>query len=61
MNSLLIVFRLWRVVKIIEAAVMSVSFAHEEELEQLREDYEKLQAKYKEQVELNQKLQNGQE
>jgi hypothetical protein len=55
------VFRLWRVVKIIEAAVMGVSFAHEEELEQLKEDYEKLEKKYKEQVELNQKLTNGQQ
>lgn len=40
---------------------MGVSFAHEEELEQLREDYEKLQAKYKEQVELNQRLTSTQE
>ncbi|KAI8084388.1 uncharacterized protein B0P05DRAFT_436756, partial [Gilbertella persicaria] len=41
--GLLIIFRLWRVVKIIEAAVMSVSFTHQEELEELRAAYAELE------------------
>ncbi|KAK4520095.1 uncharacterized protein ATC70_008225 [Mucor velutinosus] len=58
--GLLIILRLWRVVKIIEAAILSVSFAHQEELEALRASYAELEAKYKQEVEKNQQLLEGQ-
>ncbi|KAL9537923.1 hypothetical protein MBANPS3_011344 [Mucor bainieri] len=59
--GLLIILRLWRVVKIIEAAILSVSYAHEEELEDLRASYAELEAKYKQEVEKNQQLLEGQQ
>ncbi|KAL0141060.1 hypothetical protein V8B55DRAFT_1512668 [Mucor lusitanicus] len=59
--GLLIILRSWRVVKIIEAAILSVSFAHEEELEELRANYAELEAKYKQEVEKNQQLLEGQQ
>jgi hypothetical protein len=43
--SLLIVFRLWRVVKVIEAVIMSVSFTHQEELDELKVKYAELEEK----------------
>jgi len=52
---------LWRVVKIIEAAILSVSFAHAEELEELRASYAELEAKYKQEQEKNQQLLEGQQ
>jgi hypothetical protein len=52
----LIIFRLWRVVKITEAAIMSVSYKHQEELEQLKEDYAELERKYKAEQKKNQLL-----
>ncbi|KAI8982345.1 hypothetical protein BDF20DRAFT_866430 [Mycotypha africana] len=56
--GLLIIFRFWRIVKIIEAAVMSVSYAHQEELEKLKTDYTTLEAAYKaEQARNNELLQ----
>lgn len=61
MYSLLIILRLWRVVKIIEAAILSVSFAHAEELEELRASYAELEAKYKQEQEKNQQLLEGQQ
>ncbi|CEP14111.1 hypothetical protein [Parasitella parasitica] len=54
--GLLIILRLWRVVKIIEAAIVSVSFAREEELEELKTKYAELEAKYKQEQEKNQQL-----
>ncbi|KAL7332189.1 hypothetical protein PS15p_204268 [Mucor circinelloides] len=59
--GLLIILRLWRVVKIIEAAILSVSFAHAEELEELRASYAELEAKYKQEQEKNQQLLEGQQ
>ncbi|KAI9486739.1 MAG: hypothetical protein EXX96DRAFT_516992 [Benjaminiella poitrasii] len=44
--GLLIILRFWRVVKVVEATIRSISFTHEEELEQLKSDYAKLEAKY---------------
>ncbi|KAI8638872.1 hypothetical protein BD408DRAFT_422393 [Parasitella parasitica] len=54
--GLLIILRLWRVVKVIEAAIVSVSFAHKEELEELKAKYAELEAKYKQEHEKNQRL-----
>lgn len=54
--SLLIILRLWRVVKIIETAILSVSYAHEDELEELRASYAELEVKYKQEQEKNQQL-----
>ncbi|KAI8378977.1 hypothetical protein BD560DRAFT_324709 [Blakeslea trispora] len=51
--GLLIIFRLWRVVKIIEAAIRSVSLSHQEELDELKQAYAELQIKYQQEVEKN--------
>ncbi|KAI8367012.1 hypothetical protein EDC96DRAFT_442580 [Choanephora cucurbitarum] len=51
--GLLIIFRLWRVVKIIEAAIRSVSFSQQEELDDLKAAYAELQIKYQQEVEKN--------
>lgn len=49
-------FRLWRVVKVVEAVVMSVSFAHQEELDQLKVSYAELETKLKLEEEKNKQL-----
>lgn len=53
---LLIIFRLWRVVKVIEAVVLSMSFTHQEELEKLKERNEELQEKLKQVEQRNREL-----
>ncbi|CEI92734.1 hypothetical protein RMCBS344292_06987 [Rhizopus microsporus] len=54
--GLLIIFRLWRVVKVIEAVVLSMSFTHQEELEKLKERNEELQEKLKQVEQRNREL-----
>ncbi|GAA5801395.1 hypothetical protein HPULCUR_006841 [Helicostylum pulchrum] len=56
--GLLIIFRLWRVVKVVESVIKSVSYAHEEELEALKESYQELETKLKIQEEKNRQLLN---
>ncbi|KAI9358792.1 hypothetical protein BD770DRAFT_442993 [Pilaira anomala] len=56
--GLLIIFRLWRIVKVVESVIKSVSFTHEEELESLKEAYKELESKLKMQEEKNQELLN---
>jgi hypothetical protein len=48
------------VVKITEAAIMSVSYTHQEELDRLREAYAELECKYKAEQEKNQLLSSQQ-
>lgn len=57
-RSLLIIFRLWRIVKVVESVIKSVSFTHEEELESLKEAYKELESQLKIQEEKNQELLN---
>lgn len=45
---LLIVLRLWRVVKVIEAAVMSTSIANQEQLESLQDELAEVKQAYAE-------------
>lgn len=61
---LLIILRLWRVIRVVEAAVLSVSYAQDEseqgvqeELEQLKTAYAQLEDELKEERELREKLQ----
>ncbi|KAG0967714.1 hypothetical protein G6F31_003528 [Rhizopus arrhizus] len=55
--GLLIVFRLWRIVKVIEAVILSISYTHEEELDRLKESYAKLEDKLKIEQQKNTELQ----
>ncbi|KAL1929864.1 hypothetical protein VTP01DRAFT_1018 [Rhizomucor pusillus] len=62
--ELLIILRLWRVIRVVEAAVLSVSYAQDEseqgvqeELEQLKTAYAQLEDELKEERELREKLQ----
>ncbi|CAO3674847.1 unnamed protein product [Rhizopus stolonifer] len=59
--GLLIVFRLWRIVKVIEAVILSVSFTKEEELDKLKEKYARLEAMLKVEQEKNAKLEQQME
>jgi hypothetical protein len=52
----LIIFRFWRIVKVIEAVVMGVSFSHEEELESLKEQCQHLEAQLAAEKEKNAQL-----
>lgn len=61
---LLIILRLWRVIRVVEAAVLSVSYAQDEseqgvqeELEQLKTAHAQLEDELKEERELREKLQ----
>ncbi|KAI8884699.1 hypothetical protein K501DRAFT_322850 [Backusella circina FSU 941] len=54
--GLLIIFRFWRIVKVIEAVVMGVSFSHEEELESIKEQCERLEAQLAAEKEKNAEL-----
>ncbi|KAI7895320.1 uncharacterized protein EV154DRAFT_559422 [Mucor mucedo] len=56
--GLLIVFRLWRVVKVVEAVILSVSFTHQEELDELKVAYAELETKLKLEEEKNKQLLN---
>ncbi|KAI9313042.1 hypothetical protein BX666DRAFT_1978952 [Dichotomocladium elegans] len=66
--ELLIIFRLWRVVRIVEATVLSVSYANEDEeeqgtlesraLEELKASYAKLEAKLEEETQRRVELEN---
>lgn len=56
--SLLVVFRLWRVVKVVEAVILSVSFTQQEELEKLKVAYAELETKLKVEEEKNKQLLN---
>lgn len=53
----MIVFRLWRIVKVIEAVILSISYTHEEELDRLKESYAKLEDKLKIEQQKNTELQ----
>ncbi len=48
--------RLWRVVKVVEATIMSASFTHREELEHLKVAYSELETKLKVEEEKNRQL-----
>lgn len=52
------VFRLWRVVKVVEAVILSVSFTQQEELEKLKVAYAELETKLKVEEEKNKQLLN---
>ncbi|KAI9274207.1 hypothetical protein BY458DRAFT_539499 [Sporodiniella umbellata] len=54
--GLLIVFRLWRVVKVIEAVVLSVNFTNEETLDKMKKKYAELEDQLKAEQEKNIKL-----
>lgn len=60
----MIILRLWRVIRVVEAAVLSVSYAQDEseqgvqeELEQLKTAHAQLEDELKEERELREKLQ----
>ncbi|KAI9498211.1 hypothetical protein BDB00DRAFT_801613 [Zychaea mexicana] len=44
--ELLIIFRLWRVVRIVEAAVLSMSYANQETVENINDELEELKSAY---------------
>ncbi|KAI9307761.1 hypothetical protein BJ944DRAFT_228335 [Cunninghamella echinulata] len=44
--GLLIIFRLWRIVKVMDAVIKGFAYSNEEEMDELREEIEKLKSAY---------------